>query len=299
MARDPRGASARSRGHLKAPRPPDRALPAPPRAASPRRALGPGGGDRARPGAPPCSGTSPPRSRAGRGARMGERRRRDRPAREGTRLTPRRPPGCPARLRCSAAAELSLLRGGRGLGSTSRSGSRGASRDPGGGERRRSGGRAEPRPSRRGLRSRARPRPPASLCSASQRPVGAGRSAGATPETRARCGAALRGCRQDQESRTGAIALWRGPCPGRGGRVSVLDIGGSYFGTAPRSPHDPFSFLCSYWTTLTPRGLLHTQTLNVALRKTNSGVLVFAALADCDAFIRQPLFSVKVTNPCN
>ncbi|KFO38149.1 hypothetical protein H920_00544 [Fukomys damarensis] len=44
---------------------------------------------------------------------------------------------------------------------------------------------------------------------------------------------------------------------------------------------------------------LDTQTLNVTLRKINSGASVFAALASCDAFLRELLFTVKVTNPYN
>ncbi|XP_039709704.1 CASP-like protein 4U1 [Pteropus medius] len=72
--------------------------------------------------------------------RVQGRRARCPPATLGTPPPPspsRCPPGCPAGSCCSRAAELSLLRGRRGLGSTSRSGSLRASGDPGGGERRR------------------------------------------------------------------------------------------------------------------------------------------------------------------
>lgn len=99
---------------------------------------------------------------------------------------PRRPPGCPAGSYCSRAAELSLLRGRRGLGSTSCSSSRGASRDPEGGERG-GGGRAQRGPQdrdprlwhRRGSRLAAPTRfPQRPLRSASLCPVGAGRPGG-------------------------------------------------------------------------------------------------------------------------
>lgn len=106
--------------------------------------------------------------------------------RRGPPLTPRRPPGCPAGSYCSRAAELSLLRGRRGLGSTSCSSSRGASRDPEGGERG-GGGRAQRGPQdrdprlwhRRGSRLAAPTRfPQRPLRSASLCPVGAGRPGG-------------------------------------------------------------------------------------------------------------------------
>lgn len=123
----------------KAQRPPGRAARAP----SGRRSPQPRRQDGGRPGPAPPSGLHSLPEVAGRSAPG------SRPANPPTRATPGRPgrgrhsprgsPGLPRRSCCSrAAAELSLLRGRcRGLGSTSRSGSRGASGDPGGGERRR------------------------------------------------------------------------------------------------------------------------------------------------------------------
>jgi hypothetical protein len=151
MPRRPRGSSlpassALSRGHLKARRPPRGArLSAPGDAepgplSSPRRSLAPSGGQRLRE-AGSCTilpADEPPlgrrRGRADpRAAAKPPRGARHPAAPAGDPTHPEAPSELPGPARAApAAAELSLLRRGRGLGSTSRSGSRGASRDPGG-----------------------------------------------------------------------------------------------------------------------------------------------------------------------
>ncbi|KAK2093749.1 hypothetical protein P7K49_027487 [Saguinus oedipus] len=138
----------------------------------------PAGSGRVRPGAVPffAAAQATPRSRVGlaRARRAGlwgsasatdAPTRRTVPGRRGSKPDSPEPlcrlPGL-ALAAAAADDELSLLRDRHGLGSTSSSGSRGASRDPGGGERRRrrrrrqaaAGGRAQPRPSpapRRGV----------------------------------------------------------------------------------------------------------------------------------------------------
>lgn len=112
--------------------PPPRGLPAAPAGRTP--------GGRAPHHPPRCTRRPEVAGWGGQGSRADAPARRASPGRPARVPThPEAPPGCPAGSCCSRAAELSLLRGRRGLGSTSRSGSLRASGDPGGGERRRRG----------------------------------------------------------------------------------------------------------------------------------------------------------------
>lgn len=148
LARPPEGAAPSAGPSRPGPSPPpQRGTPSPAGARST-----PAAGNGWRPGA----AQSTPRSTSHPGSRAGQREEAARSCAD-PRAAPTPPRGAPClaapgggpdsprgALRAAgpapaapAAAELSLLRGCRGLSSTSRSGSRGASRDPGGGERRR------------------------------------------------------------------------------------------------------------------------------------------------------------------